>query len=160
MGHLIRPPVQGFFGHFSLAVAADGGRRPLGIRAMETILRFKKPIGHKNWTPDQSLGESAQWLRGVEAVEEQLEGQAEAIHVMDREGDQYSLLAALVGADRPFVIRSFQDRRLAGDEKARLREAAKAAKTALRRDVPLSPRPHIKAPKASVTPPGDSESRG
>lgn len=152
LGHLIRPSAQGFFGHFSFAVAADGGRRPLGLLAMETIFRLKKPIGHKNWTPDQSLGESARWLRGVEAVEEQLDGQVEAVHVMDREGDQYSLLAALGGTGRPFVIRSFQDRRLAGDDEARLREAAKAAKTTLRRDVPLSPRPHIKGPKGERHP--------
>jgi len=147
LGHLIRPAAQGFFGHVSIAVTADGGRRPLGLLALDTVFRLKKAIGHQKWTRDQSLGESARWLRGVEAVEERLGGRVEAIHVMDREGDQYALLAALTEAGRPFVIRSFQNRRLVGDDEVRLRTAACAAKTTLRREVPLSPRPHIKGPK-------------
>lgn len=152
LGHLIRPSAQGFFGHFSLAVSADGKRRPVGLLALETVFRLKKPIGQKNWTRDQSLGESARWLRGVEAVEEQLGGRVEAIHVMDREGDKYTLLAALADAKRPFVIRSFQDRRLAGEDEERLRTAACAAKVTLRREVPLSPRPHIDGPKGQRHP--------
>ena len=125
LGRLIKPSAQGFFGHFSLAVAADGDRRPLGVVALETIFRLRKSIGQKNWTPDQSLGESARWLRAVDAVEEQLNGRVEAIHVMDREGDQYPLLASLMAGARPFVIRSFQDRRLANDDERRLRETAR-----------------------------------
>lgn len=146
LGHLIRPGAQGFFGHFSLSVSADGERRPLGLLALEPVFRLKDPIGHKEWTPDQSLGESGRWLRGVDAVEAQLAGQVEAIHVMDREADQYALFAALAVANRPFVIRAFQDRRLAGEDEARLRATARAAKVKLRREVPLSPRPHIRGP--------------
>ena len=152
LGHLIHPGAQGFFGHFSFAMSADGERRPVGLLALETVFRLEKPIGHKDWTPEQSLGESARWLRGVDAVEEQLAGRVKAIHVMDREGDQYALLAALAKADRPFVIRSFQDRRLAGEDEARLRAAACAAKVTFRREVPLSPRPHIKGPKGKRHP--------
>ena len=146
LGHLIRPGAQGFFGHFSLAVSADGERRPLGLLGLETVFRLKKAIGHKEWTREQSLGESARWLRGVDAVEAHLAGRVEAIHVMDREGDQYALLAALAEASRSFVIRSFQDRRLAGEDEARLRAVACSARVTLRREVPLSPRPHIRGP--------------
>lgn len=152
LGRLIKPSAQGFFGHFSLAMSADGARNPLGLLALETVFRLKKSIGQKAWTRDQSLGESARWLRAVEAVERQLDGRVEAIHVMDREGDQYALLAALVESNRPFVIRSFQDRRLAGDDEARLRAVASAAKVTLRREVPLSPRAHIKGPKGKRHP--------
>lgn len=152
LGHLIRPSAQGFFGHFSLGVSADGERRPVGLLALETVFRLNKAIGHKKWTREQSLGESARWLRGVRAVEAHLAGQVEAIHVMDREGDQYSVLAMLVDEEKPFVIRSFQDRRLAGAEEAKLRAVACAAKTTLRREVPLSPRPHIKGPKGKRHP--------
>lgn len=151
LGHLIKPSAQGFFGHFSLALSADGKRRPLGLLSLETIFRLKDPIGQKNWTPSQSLGESARWLRGVEDVESRLSGRVEAIHVMDREGDQYTLLAALTDENRPFVIRSFQDRRLVDDE-ARLRERASKAKVRLRREVPLSPRRHINGPKGQRHP--------
>jgi hypothetical protein len=152
LGRLIKPGAQGFFGHFSLGMSADAERRPLGLLALETVFRLKKSIGHKTWTRDQSLGESARWLRSVEAVEERLAGGVEAIHVMDREGDQYSVLAAMEEARRPFVIRSFQDRRLAGEDEARLRAVASAAKVTLRRAVPLSPRPKLFGPKGERHP--------
>jgi hypothetical protein len=152
LGRLIKPSAQGFFGHFSLAVSADEERRPLGLLAVETIFRLKKSIGQKKWTRDQRIGESDRWLRAVEGVECQLDGTVQAIHVMDREADQYTLLAALVEAGRPFVIRSFQDRRLEGEDEIRLREAACAARVTLRREVPLSPRPHIKGPKGQRHP--------
>lgn len=152
LGHLIRPSAQGFFGHFSLAMSADGKREPLGLVALETIFRLEKPIGHKNWTRKSSLGESARWARCVDDAEELLAGRVEAIHVMDREADQYALLASLVTAARPFVIRSFQDRRLADTDEYRLREAARAGKVQLRREVPLSSRPHIKGPKGKRHP--------
>lgn len=152
LGHLIRPAAQGFFGHFSLALTADGTRTPLGLLALETVFRLKKRIGHKNWTPDQSLGESARWVRGVEAAEALLDGQAQAIHVADREGDQFSLLKMLSDAERPFVIRSFQDRRLVDGDEVRLRAAATAAKVTFRREVPLSPRPKLFGPKGQRHP--------
>jgi hypothetical protein len=152
LGRLIKPSAQGFFGHFSLAMSADGARNPLGLLALETVFRLKKSIGHKTWTRDQSLGESARWLRAVEAVEGHLDRRVEAIHVMDREGDQYGLLAALHDSKRPFVIRSFQDRRLAGEDEARLRAVACAAKVTLRREVPLSPRPRLFGPKGDRNP--------
>ena len=152
LGHLIKPSAQGFFGHFSLALTTDGTRTPLGLLAVETVFRLKKPIGQKNWTPDQSLGESARWLRGVEAAERQLAGRVEAIHVADREGDQFELLAALTNAHRSYVIRSFQDRRLVEGDEVRLRSAACAAKPTLRREVPLSPRPKIPGPKGERHP--------
>ena len=152
LGHLIRPAAQGFFGHFSLALSADGQRTPLGLLAVETVFRLKKRIGHKNWTPDRSLGESARWLRCAEAVEESLGGRAQAIHVADREGDQFTLLRALSDAGHPFVIRSFQDRRLVDGDEVRLRAAARSAKVTFRREVPLSPRPKLFGPKGQRHP--------
>src|SRR5580698_550156 len=122
LGHLIKPSAQGFFGHFSLALDADGSRRPLGLLALETVFRLKKRIGHRQWSKDKRLGESARWARGVDAAEAHLAGRVAAIHVADREGDQYALLSNLVVAGRAFVIRSFQDRRLASEDEARLRE--------------------------------------
>ncbi len=152
LGHLIRPAAQGFFGHFSLALSADGTRAPVGLLALETVFRLKKRIGHKNWSADKSLGESARWLRGVERSEALLDGRAQAIHVTDREGDQFALLQALTESDRPFVIRSSHDRRLAEGDEVRLRAAAMAAKVTFRREVPLSPRPKILGPKGERHP--------
>jgi hypothetical protein len=147
LGHLNRPAAQGFFGHFSLALEAGGSRTPLGLLALEPILRLNPRLGRKHWTRAKSLGESARWVRGLEAAEQQLQGRVPAIHVADREGDQYALLDALIRGDRQFVIRSHHDRRLASEDRAYLRATACEAKVRLRRDVPLSPRPKIKGPR-------------
>jgi hypothetical protein len=151
LGRLIRPSAQGFFGHFSLALSADGTRTPLGLLALETVFRLDKSIGHKNWTPAKNRSERARWLNCIDDAEMLLDGRTRAIHVMDREADSYALLAALADRKRDFVVRSFQDRVLV-DHEARLREVARAARTSLRREVPLSPRPRIPGPKGERHP--------
>src|SRR5579884_1676326 len=151
LGRLIKPAAQGFFGHFSLALSADGARVPLGLLALETVFRLDRYIGHKNWTPAKSRGERARWLNCVDDAETLLAGRTKAIHVMDREADSYAVLAGLADRGRDFVVRSFQDRVLV-DHEARLREVARAAKPSIRREVPLSPRPHISGPKGERQP--------
>lgn len=151
LGRLIHPGAQGFFGHFSLALSADGARVPLGLLALETVFRLEKSIGHKNWTPDKSRGERARWLNCIDDAEMLLGGRTRAIHVMDREADSYALLAALADRRRDFVVRSFQDRVLV-DHEGRLREVARATKPSLRREAPLSPRPRIPGPKGTRHP--------
>lgn len=151
LGRLINPSRQGFFGHFSLALSADGARIPLGLLALETVFRLDESIGHKNWTPENSRGERARWLNCVEDAETHLGGRTKAIHVMDREGDFYGLLAGLAQRKSEFVVRSFQDRVLVGHDE-RLREVARGARTSLRREVPLSPRQHIGGPKGKRHP--------
>jgi hypothetical protein len=151
LGRLIKPSAQGFFGHFSLAISADGAKTPLGLVALETVFRLDKSIGHKNWTPAKSRGERARWHNCVNDAEALLGSETKAIHVMDREGDSYALLADLAECKRDFVVRSFQDRVLASHTE-RLREVARAAKTSLRREVPLSPRPRIRGPKGKRHP--------
>lgn len=151
LGRLIRPG-QGFFGHFSLALAADGTREPLGVLAMETVFRHDRAIPRKQRTARDNRGESARWRRCIDDAEAALDGHTKAIHVMDREADSYAVYAALTEHRRLFVIRSFQDRVLAGEEEVRLRATATAARVTLRREVPLSPRPHIKGPKGKRHP--------
>jgi len=151
LGRLIKPAAQGFFGHFSLAVSADGARVPLGLLALETVFRLDKSIGHKNWTPAKNRGERARWLNCIDDAETLLAGRTKAIHVMDREADSYAVLAGLTDRGRDFVVRSFQDRVLV-DQEARLREVARAAKPSIRREVPLSPRPQIRGPKGERHP--------
>lgn len=151
LGRLIRPAAQGFFGHFSLALSADGARVPLGLLALETVFRLDKSIGHKNWTRAKNRGERARWHNCIDDAEMLLDGRTKAIHVMDREADSYALLAALTDRRRDFVVRSFQDRVLV-DHEARLREVARATRPSLRREVPLSPRPRIRGPKGERHP--------
>jgi hypothetical protein len=152
LGRLIRPAAQGFFGHVSLALSADGARVPLGLLALDTIFRLDKSIGHKNWTRAKSRGERARWLNGIDDAEALLAGRTKAIHVMDREADSYALLAALADHGRDFVVRSFQDRVLVDHDENRLRDVARAARPSLRREVPLSPRPRIPGPKGERHP--------
>jgi hypothetical protein len=151
LGRLIRPG-QGFFGHFSLAVAADGTRRPLGLLNVETVFRLDQAKPKAQRRKADNRGESIRWRNGIEASEALLAGRAWAIHVMDREGDSYSILSALHAAKRSFVIRSCQDRVLAGGDHERLQATASKAKATLQREVPLSPRPRIKGPKGERHP--------
>src|SRR5579885_1359886 len=151
LGRLIHPG-QGFFGHFSLVLTADGERVPLGLAALETVFRLDKAIGHKNWTPSQNRGERARWLNCVEDAETRLDQETKAIHVMDREADSYAIFAALSDRRSSFVIRSFQDRVLAAPDEARLRAAARSARPTFRREVPLSPRPAKPGPQGKRHP--------
>jgi len=151
LGRLIRPG-QGFFGHFSLAVTADGTRRPLGLLNVETVFRLDQAKPKAERRKADNRGESIRWRNGVEASEALLAGRAWAIHVMDREGDSYAILSALDAAKRSFVIRSFRDRVLAGQDHERLQATAATAKATLQREVPLSPRPRIKGPKGERHP--------
>jgi hypothetical protein len=151
LGRLIRPG-QGFFGHFSLATTADGDRIPLGLLALETVFRLGEAIPRRERKSRVSRGESGRWRRCIDDAEAALDGRSEAIHVMDREADSYSIFAALSEQQRLFVIRSFHDRVLARDDEVHLRGAAEAAPTTLSREVPLSPRPKIRGPEGQRHP--------
>jgi hypothetical protein len=152
LGRLVNPG-QGFFGHFSLAVAAGGSREPLGLLAIETIFRLDKAKPKNQRRSSDSRGESARWPRGIEAAERLLGATTRAIHVMDREADSYPILACLHDADRSYVIRAFQNRILVGDDERRLRDVAMAAKRSFEREVPLSRRPKIPGAPGKRHPP-------
>ena len=55
LGHLIRPSAQGFFGHFSLGMSADGDRIPLGLLAMETCSVYRRPLDTNNGRATKAL---------------------------------------------------------------------------------------------------------
>jgi hypothetical protein len=141
LGRLVNPG-QGFFGHLSLATTADGRREPLGLLNIETVFRHDKPTSRSKRRKSDNRGESKRWPDGVDFAEAWLASSTRAIHVMDREADSYAILAALHDANRSYVIRAFQDRVLVSSDEERLRDAAKKAKRAFEREVPLSRRPH------------------
>lgn len=149
LGRLLRPG-QGFFGHFSLAVSADGTREPLGVLSLETVIRTAPRVA-RNKRATQKQGEARRWRMGVDRAEELLAGHARAIHVMDREGDAYSLMVELVSGGRDFVIRSAHDRVLDGPVR-KLREAAQLAPTVIEREVQLSARRNAPGPKGKKFP--------
>lgn len=92
---------QTFFGHAALVLAADGTRRPLGVGGLMT------------WVRDEGTTESEhmRWRELVDTTARHLHG-ANLIHVMDREADDYALLAHLFAGRHRFIIRSMHNRLL------------------------------------------------
>jgi hypothetical protein len=134
---------QGFYAHFALAIA--GPQHPLGVVGVETWVRTAKTAESKQ-TQAQRYGaadkESLRWPRMVEEVERVLAGGPVIVHVMDREADDYDLLAHMVGNGRHFVIRSSTDRRLCGEPgDDKLKAFVRSLEVVCGREAKLSNRP-------------------
>jgi len=129
---------QGFFGHFTLLVAPGELRRPLGVIALQTVVR-KSRRGQPKLKGGEG-GEAIRWQRGVELTEQRLKSASAVIHVTDREGDSYELWAAIIATGHRFAIRSRFNRVLAGEDGRYLRDALAEAVTVVERAVTLSPR--------------------
>jgi hypothetical protein len=84
--------------------------------------------------------ESTRWQRQLAHVEELRGDRFEAIHLMDREGDIYDLVAYAVANEARFVIRAAQDRSIEDDDCARLFDALASLTPAATRTVVLSER--------------------
>ena len=136
-----------FYGHVALAASLDGKRTPLGVLGAATFVREgkakKKRSRHTEKKPEPQR-ESSRWWNMVEHVEQQLGPNSGAIHVMDREADQYLLLSRMMEADCRFVIRISHDRRIKSEEKGRtLKHALEPLQGRFQQEVPLT----AKAPK-------------
>lgn len=130
---------QAFFAHFSLAIAADGTRRPLGVAAFKTWVRG----------PEQSGVESLRWEEQIGRSSAQLQAVKSAIHVMDREADDYKMFHGLIRDGHRFVARCQFDRNLEtelGVEK--LKDVLARISATAEREVPLSRRKPKKDPVA------------
>jgi hypothetical protein len=122
---------QAFFLHASLAVAADGTRRPLGVAAIKTWVRGSEPSGI----------EYQRWEEQCRKASEALDGHRHAIHIMDREADDYQMFHALMRDGHRFVVRSLTDRNVETEEGAdKLRATLRRAPAVAERDVPLTRR--------------------
>jgi hypothetical protein len=133
---------NGFFGHFTMAVSAEGQREPLGTLAISHFVR--KP-GGKGKRSDAAIrddqdNERRRWRKQVALVEQRLPG---AIHVMDREADSYALFCAM--NEQKFVVRAQHDRvvelpdGLRLGERERLASVVANAHVVLERMVYVSP---------------------
>jgi hypothetical protein len=134
---------QGFLGHFALAVAADGSRRPLGVAGLSTVVRTGDPLG-RGVTPRQRAKrtdkESARWNELAIEVHESF---PDAIHVMDREADMFSLFEDLNGLDARFVIRVKESKTrvaLVEDDRIPVHQLRESKPVRFRRRVHLSAR--------------------
>lgn len=83
--------------------------------------------------------ESNRWVDALVEVEERYQGAASLIHVVDREGDQYRLLAEVVARGSRCIVRSHNDRTLTADEGTAWSKVEKA-KAVVEREVRLSRR--------------------
>ncbi len=105
----------------------------------------KRKSGTERRADDRSRSfeekESYRWVTLAADAEAAL-GEHPAIHVMDREADDYVLLAALQEAGRRFVIRSAGNRLLLTEEpgKQKLKDALTDSEDVLFRDVELNAR--------------------
>jgi hypothetical protein len=132
----LRGSGQGFFGHFTLLVAPGELRAPLGVIAVQTLVRTKRP---GKWsTANPPAGEAARWKKGVALAEERIDQRSAVVHVMDREGDSLELWSELMAAGRRFVIRNGRKRLL--EDGIELSEAMASTKTVVEREVILSRR--------------------
>lgn len=150
LGHLRSLKDHGFLMHGSLAVTADGHRRPLGV------------LGAHFWTrslDDSSLGttaprgtvsvESERWFRQCVATEEQLGPDTPCIHVMDREGDCFELFAQLTMRGSRFIIRNRVDRVARSEDEGpteHLRSLGERTSIVCETTVSISPREAKKVP--------------
>lgn len=125
---------QGFFAHVSLAVAADGKRTPLGLLAAEIFTR--------EGAQDLEGSEGKRWSRGVAASATRANGYAQLVHVADREGDGYGLLAELTAKGHRFIIRAKENRvvEIEGEGRTYLFDAAQETRQSYALDVPVAKR--------------------
>jgi hypothetical protein len=120
---------QTFYAHFSLALAADGTRRPLGI------------AGYKTWIKEGTGTEYQRWEDQLRASSLQLNGLKNVIHLADREADDYEMFCALQRDGHRFVMRCLHNRLLEDpEEKRKLHDVFENVVATVEREVPLSRR--------------------
>lgn len=122
--------MQMFFAHASVAVASDGTRRPLGVAALTTWVRGSVASGV----------EYQRWERQVRVASDHIDGHDRAIHVMDREADDYDMFTSLMRDGYRFVTRGQHNRWLEQDGPARLRDAFTEIECTVSREASLSRR--------------------
>jgi hypothetical protein len=139
LGYVGRGKSFGFYGHFSLAVAF-ATREPLGIIGIRTHDRRgnKGRRGHEalQTATDNEFG---RWLDSAVDSDELLRADSAPIHVMDREGDSYALMAELARRNLRFVIRMASKKRRTDDDET-VGEALVGLKVLAERDVPITAR--------------------
>lgn len=103
---------QGFFGHFSLALADENTREPLGVLGFRSFVRNpeKKEKRSQRAQLNDPHRETLRWWELAHETEQVLAGHAQAIHVMDREADSFELFTKLLENQYRFVIRIRGDR--------------------------------------------------
>lgn len=143
---------RGFFAHVSFAVVPDDVRMPLGVCALRAWSRPDRvePLHRSGDRQGCSTRESLRWEEQVEEVEKRRGARFSCIHITDREGDIYDLLALVQRLGSRFVIRAHHDRLLAGhDEDSRLLERVRELVPVASKTIELNARHDGDRPLAS-----------
>jgi hypothetical protein len=119
---------QQFVVHCSLAVRADGSRRPQGVLAASHHV----PVGKRD---GQFQDRWAEHIRAVGALGLPPQG---VVHVMDREADDYEVFDLLAQLAGRFVVRMQHNRQLV--EHGRMRDRLLNIQSEATRPVPLTKR--------------------
>lgn len=150
---------QAFLGHFALAVAADGSRKPLGLLGLRTWTRQGKPIGRSLCSRKRQKRpnkESDRWAELAIAIHTQ---SPKTIHVMDREAGSYQIFDEMLQAGARFVVRIREAHTVLEESGRRVgvAEAAKRSEALIVRSVPLSARPKSKMARSNKIHPPRAE---
>jgi hypothetical protein len=132
---------QGFFLHLALAVLPGEERLALGTCGMLRLCRTEYKNSARRSTREMAMDptrESLRWTQLVDQVEDRCEG-IDCIHLMDREGDNFDLLALLLRRKARFVIRGYHDRVL--DNGNHLRERLARLRPQAYRNIEICDRP-------------------
>lgn len=122
---------QNFFAHLSLALTADGERRPLGVLGFEPWSRLEEGDGT----------EYQRWERQMRAVSQMSPSLKRAIHLADREADDYEMFWALQRDQLRFVVRCQFNRLLQdGEQTTKLRDYFANSPAVVERSVPVNKR--------------------
>ena len=119
---------QQFFAHLSLAISADESHRPLGVAGFKTWSRLQDPTGT----------ECERWEGQMKASSIQLDSRANAVHLADREADDYEMFYGLKRDGHRFVVRCMYNRYLDEQlDKVKLRDRFATASASFEREVDL-----------------------
>jgi hypothetical protein len=133
---------QGFYGHLSLAVSADGLRAPLGVLNCFAYVHQSQvdETTGSFWTGlfGKYESESERWAKSIVASEARV-GATPVIHVCDREADMNDVLQTLHRAGSRYVIRAYQGRKSV--DGTPVVEVPRRASTSTCRTIELSARP-------------------
>lgn len=132
---------QGFYGHVSLAVSADGLRAPLGVLNCFAYVH-QSHVDEPTRTFWNALfgsydRESERWAKAIVASQERLN--TPVIHVCDREADMNGVLQTLHTTTSRYVIRAYQGRKSV--DGVPVDEVPRQSSRSVRRIIELSARP-------------------
>jgi hypothetical protein len=136
---------QQFVVHCSLAVSADGNRRPQGVLAASHHVPVRSTNGKFQ----------DRWGAHVLDVHSLGLSPVSVVHVMDREADDYEVLELIKSVNGRFVIRMQHNRAIV--EEGRVRDALVEVRARAERTVPLSKRGDVGGAKQRKTHPARAE---